>query len=154
MSSPRETLSVRADQQKKHGRKRRLTVWLLSGGALSLIALFAFGYGLEAYLASRSPMPAVTDLESLVAFNAANAERVMPHFAQEILESSLGRGTLDGAEYRHARQVCLALAARDGIDAGLRDSELVILPEVRHSILVECPELVAGPLLDFLQRRG
>ena len=40
------------------------------------------------------------------------------------------------------------------IDAALPDSELVILPEVRHSILVECRELVAGPLLDFLQRRG
>jgi len=40
------------------------------------------------------------------------------------------------------------------IHATLPDSELVILPEVRHSILVECPDLVARPVLDFLQRRG
>lgn len=40
------------------------------------------------------------------------------------------------------------------IHAALPDSELVILPEVRHSILVECPDLVARPVLDFLQRRG
>ena len=40
------------------------------------------------------------------------------------------------------------------IHAQLPDSELVILPEVRHSILIECPDQVAAPLLDFLQRRG
>lgn len=40
------------------------------------------------------------------------------------------------------------------IHATLPDSELVILPEVRHSILVECPDLVSAPLLDFLLRRG
>ena len=40
------------------------------------------------------------------------------------------------------------------IHAQLPDSELVVLPEVRHSNRIECPDQVAGPLLDFLQRRG
>lgn len=40
------------------------------------------------------------------------------------------------------------------IHSQLADSELVVLPEVRHSILIECPDQVSGPLLRFLQRRG
>lgn len=40
------------------------------------------------------------------------------------------------------------------VHARLPDSELVILPDVRHSILIECPDEVAGLLLDFLRRRG
>ncbi len=59
---------------------------------------------------------------------------------------------------------CLVLTGEDDpgcsprlnefIHSQLPDSELVILPDVRHSILIECPDQVAAPLLDFLQRRG
>jgi len=38
------------------------------------------------------------------------------------------------------------------IHSELPNSELVILPEVRHSILIECPELVLAPLSTFLRR--
>ena len=38
------------------------------------------------------------------------------------------------------------------IDDALPDSELVILPEFRHSILIEAPELVASHVGDFLDR--
>lgn len=40
------------------------------------------------------------------------------------------------------------------VHSRLPDSELVILPDVRHSILIECPDQVSAPLLDFLRRRG
>ncbi|MEM7404184.1 MAG: alpha/beta fold hydrolase [Pseudomonadota bacterium] len=38
------------------------------------------------------------------------------------------------------------------IDAALPDSELVIVPELRHSILIEAPGLVAGHVGTFLDR--
>jgi 3-oxoadipate enol-lactonase len=37
------------------------------------------------------------------------------------------------------------------IAAALPDSQLVILPQVRHAILLEAADLVAGPVLSFLQ---
>jgi pimeloyl-ACP methyl ester carboxylesterase len=38
------------------------------------------------------------------------------------------------------------------IAAALPNSELVILPDLRHAILLEAPERVAPPVLDFLRR--
>jgi pimeloyl-ACP methyl ester carboxylesterase len=35
----------------------------------------------------------------------------------------------------------------------IRGSELHILPELRHSVLLEAPDMIAGLLLDFLQRK-
>ena len=39
------------------------------------------------------------------------------------------------------------------IHAGIADSELRILPRLRHSILVEAPRTVAGPLEPFFHGR-
>ena len=39
------------------------------------------------------------------------------------------------------------------IDAELPDSELVILPDYKHSILVEAPQQTADALRDFIARR-
>jgi alpha-beta hydrolase superfamily lysophospholipase len=33
-------------------------------------------------------------------------------------------------------------------------TELVILPELRHAILLEAPQAVAPPVLDFLRRQA
>lgn len=41
-----------------------------------------------------------------------------------------------------------------GIDAALKNSELVILPEYKHSILVEAPEDIASHTLRFIQGLG
>jgi pimeloyl-ACP methyl ester carboxylesterase len=38
------------------------------------------------------------------------------------------------------------------IDDALPESELVVLPALRHSVLVEGPERVLPPVLDFLLR--
>jgi amidase len=98
-----------------------------------------FRAGLNAYLAARSPAPPIRDLEALVIFNAANAQRVMPHFDQDILESCLTRGGLDGAEYRDARSACVTLAAVDGIDAALRDHRLdaILAPTTTPAWLID-----------------
>lgn len=40
------------------------------------------------------------------------------------------------------------------IHGALPNSELAILPELRHSIIVEAPEQVNAPLLDFLRRHS
>jgi pimeloyl-ACP methyl ester carboxylesterase len=37
--------------------------------------------------------------------------------------------------------------------AALPAAELVILPELRHAILLEAPEVVAPPVLAFLRRQ-
>jgi pimeloyl-ACP methyl ester carboxylesterase len=60
------------------------------------------------------------------------------------------------------RQPCLVLTGEnDGgcnprlnrqIAEALSDAELVILPVLRHSILLEAPDQVAVPVLDFLRR--
>jgi 3-oxoadipate enol-lactonase len=60
------------------------------------------------------------------------------------------------------RQPCLVLTGEDDggcnprlnrqIAAALPKSELVILPALRHAILLEAPEQVATPVLDFLLR--
>ncbi|HTV94364.1 MAG TPA: alpha/beta fold hydrolase [Steroidobacteraceae bacterium] len=40
------------------------------------------------------------------------------------------------------------------IAASMPNAELVILPGLRHAILLEAPQLVAPPVLDFLRRRA
>jgi 3-oxoadipate enol-lactonase len=40
------------------------------------------------------------------------------------------------------------------IAASMANAELVILPELRHAILLEAPQAVAAPVLDFLRRQA
>jgi pimeloyl-ACP methyl ester carboxylesterase len=40
------------------------------------------------------------------------------------------------------------------IAASMPNAELVILPGLRHAILLESPQAVAPPVLDFLRRQG
>lgn len=64
---------------------------------------------------------------------------------------------------REVQHPCLVLTGEnDGgcsprlnreIAAALPDAELVVLPVLRHAILLEAPEVVAAPVLDFLRRR-
>jgi amidase len=115
-----------------------------------------FKHGLQAYLeAARTPLRDVADL---VAFNRAHAATVMPHFGQEILESSLGRGGLDEPAYREALATCRRLARAEGIDAALARDRLdaIIAPTTTPAWLIDwlcgdnrrggasCPSAVAG----------
>lgn len=73
------------------------------------ILLREFKAGLNAYLAGRS-LPADRDsLADLIAYNAANAEAVMPIFGQSIFHESMAISGLDDPEY--AADIALAQEA-------------------------------------------
>jgi amidase len=86
------------------------------------VLLYEFKDGLNAYLgASGSPYPS---LESLIAFNRANAERVMPFFGQELFDRAQAKGPLTDAAYRKARDESLRMAGKDGLLAALDRDKL------------------------------
>jgi amidase len=81
------------------------------------VLLYEFKDGLNAYLgASGSAYPS---LESLIAFNKANAERVMPFFGQELFDRAQAKGPLTDAAYRKARDESRRMAGKDGLLAAL-----------------------------------
>jgi amidase len=81
------------------------------------VLLYEFKDGLNSYLeASGAPH---RSLEALIAWNAANAARVMPHFGQEIFERAQAKGPLTDAAYIKAREQARRLAGADGLVAAL-----------------------------------
>ena len=94
------------------------------------VLLYEFKDGLNTYLkASGSPH---TSLEALIAWNTANAGKVMPFFGQELFEQAQKKGPLTEAAYRTAREKARRLAGKDGLLATLdRDAlDAVIAPSV------------------------
>ena len=92
--------------------------------------LYEFKDGLNHYLkASGSPH---TSLEALIAFNKANAGKVMPFFGQEIFERAQAKGPLTAAAYRKARDDSRRLAGKAGLFAALNRDKLdaVIAPSM------------------------
>jgi amidase len=79
--------------------------------------LYEFKDGLNEYLkASGSPH---ASLDALIAFNNANAGKVMPFFGQEIFERAQTKGPLSDAAYRRARDDSRRLAGKAGLLAAL-----------------------------------
>lgn len=123
-----------------------------------LVMEYEFKVGLEAYLASRDGELGITSLEQLIEFNRLHADKAMPHFAQEILQQSNSRGTLQDYRYREARANALKEAASDGIDRALREHRLdaIVAPTTTPAWLIDwlmgdnrlggcaCPPAVAG----------
>jgi amidase len=71
-------------------------------GAAELdLLLYEFRQGVDAYLSGVSGGPG--SLRELIAFNEANAEAVMPHFGQDLLEMAQAKGGLEAPAYRAAR---------------------------------------------------
>jgi amidase len=94
------------------------------------VLLYEFKDGLNTYL-KRSGAPHAS-LEALIAFNKANADRVMPIFGQEIFEQAQAKGPLTDAAYRKARDTARRLAGRDGLIAALDRHKLdaIIAPSM------------------------
>lgn len=86
------------------------------------VLLHEFKDGLNRYLARSTS--AHTSLEALIAWNAANVERVMPFFGQELLERAQAKGPLTDAAYRRAKAAAKQLAGRDGLLATLDGEKL------------------------------
>ena len=86
------------------------------------VLLFEFKDGINRYLAE-SAAPHTT-LEALIAWNRANAERVMPYFGQELFERAQAKGPLTDAAYLKARDAARRLAGEDGLLAALERDKL------------------------------
>lgn len=84
------------------------------GDAEYEVLQYEFKDGLERYLAARGSR--YRTLDDLIRFNNENAAREMPHFKQEIFESSAKKGRLTSKEYLDARALSLK-HTRHEIDA-------------------------------------
>lgn len=86
------------------------------------VLLYEFKDGLNQYLkASGSPH---ASLEALIAFNKANAGKVMPFFGQEIFERAQAKGPLTDPAYRKAREGSRRMAGSGGLVAALDRGKL------------------------------
>jgi amidase len=97
------------------------------------VLLYEFKDGLNAYLKnSGSPHQS---LEALIAYNKANAERVMPFFGQEIFEQAQTKGPLTDQTYVKARDEARRLAGKEGLIAALDANKLdaIIAPTLTPS---------------------
>jgi amidase len=94
------------------------------------VLLYEFKEGLNAYLA-RSGSPHKS-LEALIAWNKANAARVMPFFGQELFEQAQAKGPLSDPAYVKARETARRLAGKDGLLATLARDRLdaVVAPSL------------------------
>ena len=81
------------------------------------VLLYEFKAGVNAYLAKLGPRAAVKNLADLMAFNERNKAREMPYFGQDLFAKAEAKGPLTERTYRDARDRCVRLARRDGIDA-------------------------------------
>ena len=83
------------------------------GDAELEVLLYEFKDGLNRYLAASSS--AQKSLAALIAWNQANAARVMPFFGQELFERAQSKGPLTDAAYVKARATASRLAGPDGL---------------------------------------
>lgn len=85
------------------------------GEAETEVCLYGFKNGINRYLSSHpnSPMRSLADV---IAFNEANADRVMAYFPQDLFERANTKGSLEDEAYLKAREECLRMSRTDGID--------------------------------------
>lgn len=88
------------------------------------VLLHEFKTGVNAYLASRGDTVAVRSLADVIAFNRANAAKVMPWFGQELLERAEGTAGVEAPAYREALATCRRLAKDEGVEALLAAERL------------------------------
>ena len=112
------------------------------------VLLYEFKADLNAYLATTPASVKTRSLADVIAFNQANADRVMPHFSQEIMEQAEASGPLTDPVYLEARQRVQQRAGADGIDATLKKYRLdaLIAPTTGATwrIDYQAGDLVAG----------
>jgi amidase len=89
------------------------------GGATYDVLSYEFKDGLNRYLAEPGREAPVKTLADIIAFNEANAGRVMPFFGQQDFLVAEKRGPLSEQGYLDARAACLRLARTEGLDAAL-----------------------------------
>jgi amidase len=106
----------------------KIATWGKWGEPSFEVLQYEFKDGLAAYLkGAGSPH---TSLKSLIDWNAAHKQTVMPFFGQEIFEKSEKKGPLTDAAYLKARESAKRLAGKEGLLAALEANKLdaVITP--------------------------
>jgi len=83
-----------------------------------------FKHDLNAWLARHAPEARVKTLADVIAFNEANAARVMPIFGQDLLVKTEASGSLRTAKYLKAVATCRRYARAQGIDAVVKKSRV------------------------------
>jgi amidase len=98
-------------------------------GAERTILAHEFKVGVNAYLKARRGV-AVASLQDVIDFNLEHADREMPYFRQEWLETAQTTAGLAGQEYVEARELARRLARDEGIDWALKthDIEALVAP--------------------------
>jgi amidase len=91
------------------------------------VLLYEFHADLDAYLASHAGQ--VRSLAEVMAFNELHADRVMPHFGQELVKLALEKGPLTEEKYLAALAKNHRLARAEGIDAALSQHGLDAIVE-------------------------
>jgi len=92
--------------------------------AESVVFLYEFKAGVNAYLAELAPGAQVQTLEEIIAFNRRNTNANLPFFGQELLERAQAKGTLTEPEYLEAQEKCRRLAGREGFDVVMDQQQL------------------------------
>ena len=88
---------------------------------------YEFKAGLNAYLAALPASIPVHSLAELILWNEKNRDRELQWFGQEIFTASQKRGPLSSPAYRAARETCVRLSRREGIDFVLRRTRCDLL---------------------------
>jgi amidase len=109
------------------------------------VLLYEFKADLNAYLATLGPNIRVRSLADLIAFNREHRAQEMPYFEQELFEQSQAKGPLTDKQYRDARDRCVKLSRKEGIDALIKQHQLDA---------IVAPTITPAPLNDFVLGDG
>ena len=91
------------------------------------VLLYEFKAGLNAYLGQLPASQPVHSLAELILWNERNATTELQWFGQETFLQAQKRGPLSSAAFRRARELCVRLSRREGLDLALRRSRCDLL---------------------------
>jgi len=89
------------------------------------VLLYEFKSGLNGYLAGLGG-DAPRSLEEVIEFNKTHADLEMPYFKQETFEKAQGKGPLTEPAYLEALATNRRLGRTEGIDAVMKEHELIL----------------------------
>ena len=91
------------------------------------VLLHEFKSGVNAYLSNLPASIPVHSLAELILWNEKNDDRELQWFGQETFTQAQKRGSLGSAAYKRAREKCVRLSRREGIDAVLKRTRCDLL---------------------------
>jgi amidase len=103
------------------------------------VLLYELKSDLDAWLAAAGPHAPVHSLKEVIEFNQRHADRELLYFGQDLFVKAQAKGPLSSPEYVKAREACIQLAARDGIEATMTRHRLdaIIAPTLGPACLTD-----------------